>query len=128
MNGMGGSDGNGAASGTSGIRVEMTEQLGYPMAVLKVPAKKLIATKDAAVPDGGFPDAAVSDGECPDAPVPDGGFPNVSGTVGKVPRPASGSLYHDYVPPVEEDAVLTLIPYYAWANRGEGEMTVWIRV
>ncbi len=108
MDGMGGSDGNGAASGTSGIRVEMTEQLGHPMAVLKVPAKRLTAAEDAAVPDGGFPDA--------------------DGTSGKALRPASGSLYHDYVPPVEEDAVLTLIPYYAWANRGEGEMTVWIRV
>ena len=25
------------------------------------------------------------------------------------------------------DAFLRAIPYYAWANRGPGEMTVWIR-
>ena len=24
-------------------------------------------------------------------------------------------------------AGMTLIPYYAWANRGKGEMTVWIK-
>ncbi|MBO5198282.1 MAG: glycoside hydrolase family 127 protein [Lachnospiraceae bacterium] len=27
----------------------------------------------------------------------------------------------------EENVTLTWIPYYAWANRGEGEMAVWIR-
>ena len=76
---------NGAVSKSgSGVCVEMTDRLGHPMAVLKVPAKKLV--------------------------------------------PAEGSsLYCDYTPPAEEDAVLTLIPYYAWANRGEGEMTVWLR-
>ncbi len=79
-----GSEGCAAPKSGSGIRVEMTDRLGHPMAVLKVPAKKL-------VPDG-------------------------------------GPLYRDYAPPAEEDAVLTLIPYYAWANRGEGEMTVWLRV
>ena len=26
-----------------------------------------------------------------------------------------------------KDAKLTFIPYYAWANRGENEMQVWIR-
>ena len=78
--------GSGVASKPgSGVRVEMTDRLGHPMAVLKVPAKKLVPA------------------EC-------------------------GSLYRDYAPPVEEDEVLTLIPYYAWANRGEGEMTVWLRV
>ncbi len=29
--------------------------------------------------------------------------------------------------PAEQDASLTFIPYYAWANRGENEMEVWIR-
>ena len=76
---------NGAVSKSgSGVCVEMTDRLGHPMAVLKVPAKKLV--------------------------------------------PAEGSsLYRDYAPPAEEDALLTLIPYYAWANRGEGEMAVWLR-
>lgn len=83
--------GNAPAEGESaatakpgGIRVEMTDRLGHPMAVLRVPAKRLVM--------------------------------------------AEGPLYRDYAPPAEDDAVLTLIPYYAWANRGEGEMTVWLRV
>ncbi|MCD8327293.1 MAG: glycoside hydrolase family 127 protein [Lachnospiraceae bacterium] len=37
-------------------------------------------------------------------------------------------LYQDYLPPAEEQVTLTMIPYYAWANRGEGEMQVWVRV
>ena len=27
----------------------------------------------------------------------------------------------------EEPVTMTFVPYYAWNNRGEGEMTVWIR-
>ncbi|MCD8131707.1 MAG: glycoside hydrolase family 127 protein [Lachnospiraceae bacterium] len=38
------------------------------------------------------------------------------------------SLYQDYLTPVEEQVTLNMIPYYAWANRGEGEMQVWVRV
>ncbi len=66
------------------VKVEMTETLGRPMAVLKIPAKRQL--------------------------------------------PSVGGLYIDYTPPVEEGATLTMIPYYAWANRGEGEMAVWIRI
>lgn len=29
---------------------------------------------------------------------------------------------------VTKDVVLTLIPYYAWAHRGEGEMDVWLPI
>lgn len=36
-------------------------------------------------------------------------------------------LYHDYVPGAESDVTLTLVPYYAWNNRGVGEMSVWVR-
>lgn len=36
-------------------------------------------------------------------------------------------LYADYMEYRTEDIELTFIPYYAWANRGEGEMTVWVR-
>ncbi len=42
--------------------------------------------------------------------------------------PEEQTLYHAYAPPEEERTTLTLIPYYAWANRGEGEMSVWIRL
>lgn len=35
------------------------------------------------------------------------------------------ALYRD-VPPDEQPATLTAIPYFAWANRGPGNMAVWI--
>jgi len=35
-------------------------------------------------------------------------------------------LYREYTPDREE-AAYTAVPYYAWCNRGEGEMTVWIQ-
>ena len=38
------------------------------------------------------------------------------------------ALYSDYVPNYESETILTLVPYYAWNNRGEGEMSVWLRV
>lgn len=37
------------------------------------------------------------------------------------------ALYTTWQPPREESATITLVPYYAWANRGEGEMLVWLR-
>lgn len=36
-------------------------------------------------------------------------------------------LYHDYAPAAESEVTLTFVPYYAWNNRGEGEMSVWVR-
>lgn len=41
--------------------------------------------------------------------------------------PQEGALYAPAQPSREEDADIRLIPYYAWANRGEGEMRVWLR-
>jgi len=41
--------------------------------------------------------------------------------------PAPGGLYRKAASLAEENAEITLIPYYAWANRGLGEMTVWLR-
>ncbi len=38
------------------------------------------------------------------------------------------SLYTEYIPYKEEEVTLTFIPYYAWNNRGEGEMSVWVRI
>ena len=40
---------------------------------------------------------------------------------------ASDALYSAYQPPVQEQGQLRLIPYFTWANRGEGEMRVWLR-
>ncbi len=38
------------------------------------------------------------------------------------------SLYAEYCKPVETPCKIALIPYYAWGNRGEGEMRVWLNV
>lgn len=38
------------------------------------------------------------------------------------------SLYRDYAPAKRKAVTLRFIPYYAWANRGEGEMRVWVRI
>lgn len=74
-------------SDCEGVAVEMTEELGHPMAVLKVPGLRRICAED-----------------------------------------SERGLYRDYVPCEEEKVTLTFVPYYAWNNRGEGEMSVWIRV
>ena len=42
--------------------------------------------------------------------------------------PGDGPLYADYAPADVRPVELRLIPYFAWANRGEGEMRVWLRV
>ena len=36
-------------------------------------------------------------------------------------------MYPEYEAPAFEAVGLTFIPYVAWANRGEGEMDVWVR-
>lgn len=41
---------------------------------------------------------------------------------------AQDTLYKDYELPEEKSGELTFVPYYAWNNRGEGEMTVWVRI
>lgn len=45
---------------------------------------------------------------------------------GKRVVPQAGGLYRAASAPVMEDAKIVLVPYYAWANRGEGEMSVWL--
>ncbi len=40
---------------------------------------------------------------------------------------ADAPLYREYTPPVTREVTLRFVPYYAWANRGENEMTVWVR-
>lgn len=42
--------------------------------------------------------------------------------------PSDGPLYREYAPVKEKPVTLRFIPYFAWANRGEGEMRVWIRI
>lgn len=41
---------------------------------------------------------------------------------------ADTGLYENFAPAKEEEVTLTFVPYYAWNNRGEGEMSVWVRV
>lgn len=41
---------------------------------------------------------------------------------------ADTGLYEEFAPAKEEEVTLTFVPYYAWNNRGEGEMSVWVRV
>lgn len=43
-------------------------------------------------------------------------------------KPQDGKLYFAHTETVYERTTLTWIPYYAWANRGEGEMQVWTRI
>jgi uncharacterized protein len=38
----------------------------------------------------------------------------------------NGKLYADQ-PPSTETVEVTAIPYYAWGNRGAGEMQIWAR-
>lgn len=45
-------------------------------------------------------------------------------------RPAweAGQLYREASSPRSEPVTLTFVPYYAWGNRGDTEMTVWVPV
>lgn len=43
----------------------------------------------------------------------------------KVSAEPEGQLYTKYKKPEYESAQLKMIPYFAWANRGENEMAVW---
>lgn len=43
-------------------------------------------------------------------------------------KPQDGKLYFAHTKTEYERTTLTWIPYYAWANRGEGEMQVWTRI
>ena len=39
----------------------------------------------------------------------------------------TGPLYTSETKTTVQSAVLTLVPYYAWANRAPGTMTVWLK-
>ena len=63
---------------------------------------------------------------CPDAIL---GAPAIkaAGSRRKPQETLDTSLYHEYRAPETEACTLTFLPYYMWNNRGEGEMTVWVR-
>ncbi len=54
-------------------------------------------------------------------------FPTVLLKGQRIAQSSSSELYEECNTNTYEELDLTLIPYFAWANRGEGEMTVWIR-
>jgi len=41
-------------------------------------------------------------------------------------QPWGDELYREFKPPAPRPVDIKLIPYYAWANRGKSEMTVWM--
>lgn len=46
----------------------------------------------------------------------------------ELPAPKAGALYRPIQKAEKKPAELKFIPYYTWANRGENEMSVWVRV
>ena len=46
----------------------------------------------------------------------------------ELPAPKAGTLYRPIQKAEKKPAELHFIPYYTWANRGENEMSVWVRV
>ncbi len=42
--------------------------------------------------------------------------------------PENAPLYAPWAAPQTQDTEITLIPYFAWANRGRGEMRVWLEM
>lgn len=56
-----------------------------------------------------------------------GGITVIEGTAEAIPDRAWGNdLYRELKPAEPKPVSLTLVPYYAWANRGKSEMTVWL--
>ena len=41
---------------------------------------------------------------------------------------ANEELYSEYCKPTEKNCTIKLIPYSMWGNRGENEMSVYIRI
>ena len=46
----------------------------------------------------------------------------------RVAVPSDAPLYAPWAPPKTENTRITLIPYFAWNNRGMGEMRVWLPI
>ncbi len=72
---------------------------------------------------------------CPDMPMKETTvtiegqtFPAIVAKGMKYKKCDTDSLYVEYVPAEYEEVDITYIPYYAWANRGENEMCVWMSV
>jgi DUF1680 family protein len=46
--------------------------------------------------------------------------------VSKAPKWGPNTLYRERTKPGFEELQTTLVPYFAWDNRDQGEMTVWL--
>ncbi len=46
----------------------------------------------------------------------------------RIAVPENAPLYAPWANPITTETKITLIPYFAWANRGKGEMRVWLEV
>ena len=55
-------------------------------------------------------------------------FPTIIAKGKKHKMCVKDSLYNEYTPAEYKDVDITYIPYFAWANRGENEMSVWLKV
>ncbi len=53
---------------------------------------------------------------------------SVPGFALEEPAWKSDQLYREVGPPAVRDITVKLVPYFAWDNRGDGDMTVWIPV
>ena len=76
-------------------------------------------------------DAGTLAGRLEDIPVRDAEIGGLAVKTLSVPAlrldpSAEGPLYDDWAPARGTPGELTLIPYFAWDNRGENEMTVWL--
>lgn len=56
-----------------------------------------------------------------------GGVMVLRGTARRLDSQPWGDTLYTAEPPVERPVELTAVPYYAWANRGPGDMLVWVR-
>lgn len=88
--------------GLPGVAVETSHELGHEMRILKVPGRRL---EDSA------------DGEELYREYTSQRHVSAAGTESGAQGTSAA----------EEPVTMTFVPYYAWNNRGEGEMTVWVR-
>lgn len=92
----------GAGSGLPQVTVEVFRELGHEMRILKVPGKREAA------------------GVCGEELYREYIYQKYDSCAGTEPAAANRV-------PGEKPVIMIFVPYYAWNNRGEGEMTVWVR-
>lgn len=99
-----------------GVSVCDYDGLGHPMKVLKVPGLRVADMGEKQNIDA----SERANGNV-------NGSANANGEAERNTYVEKDALYHDYEPPKKERTELTFVLYYAWSNRGEGEMSVWVR-